>query len=81
MGVPSLNSEVGEVSFGCILMGGGGGCLDGWLKRVARSGFLARAAVLSWSTSTMENYHAYNLIVHCSFQCIYTCLVLNFIQI
>lgn len=46
MGVPSLNSEVGEVSFGGILLGGGGGCLDGWLKRVARSGFLARVAVL-----------------------------------
>lgn len=40
MGVPSLNIEVGEVSSGGILLGGGG-CLDGWLKRVARSGFLA----------------------------------------
>lgn len=80
MGVPSLNSEVGEVSFGGILLGGGG-CLDGWPKRVARSGFLARVAVLPWSTSTMENYHAYNLTVNCSFQCIYTCLVFNLIQI
>lgn len=44
MGVPSLNIEVGEVSSGGILLGGGGGCLDGWLKRVARSGFLARVA-------------------------------------
>lgn len=45
MGVPSLNIEVGEVSFGGILLGGGG-CLDGWPKRVARSGFLARVAGL-----------------------------------
>ena len=45
MGVPSLNIEVVEVSFGGILLGGGG-CLDGRPKRVARSGFLARVAGL-----------------------------------
>lgn len=60
MGIPSLNIEVGEVSFWGILLGGGG--LDGWLKRVARSGFLARVAWF-YRVQSMENY-SYNLTVH-----------------